>query len=82
LVPTVTPQVNAKAKHNCTSLYYASYNGHTLAVRNLLIKGADKNIADEKGRTAVQVACDAPSTTTIKTSVVSLFNIPADKLRA
>ena len=74
-------QVNAMAKFNCTPLYYASYGGHTLAVRTLLARGADKNMADEKGKNALQVACDGGNGAA-KNSLLGLFNLPADRLRA
>lgn len=43
-------QVNATAKHGCTALYYAAYNGHALAVKSLLANGAEKSLGDEKVR--------------------------------
>lgn len=42
--------MNATAKHGCTALYYAAYNGHALAVKSLLANGAEKSLGDEKVR--------------------------------
>jgi ankyrin repeat protein len=72
-------QVNAVTKHNCTALYFASYNGHAKVVKTLLIKGADRTLADEKGKKADQIVCDGANMAA-KASIQGLFSVPADKL--
>ena len=77
----LSDQVNSVAKHGCTPLYFAAYNGHTLALRTLLARGANPALADEKGKKPQDVACDGGNAAN-KVSLISLFSIPADKLKA
>ena len=48
--------VNLRGDNDDTPLHAAAYNNHTAAIRLLLRKGADINIKDDLGRTAIDVA--------------------------
>ena len=48
--------VNVKGAFGITALMIASQQGHTEVVRALLVKGADVNLTDDKGATALSLA--------------------------
>ena len=48
--------VNTKAKDGTIPLHYAAMGGHTKTVEHLLIRGADINAKDSKGKTPLQRA--------------------------
>lgn len=58
--------VNSRDQEGRTALMYASYNGHTEAIKILIEKGAHVNLADNYGRTALMMASSGPFPATVK----------------
>lgn len=63
---------------NWTSLMYACYYGYSIAVEYLLDRGADPNIRDENGRTAITMACAPDEYSANQTILKMLIDHGAD----
>lgn len=58
--------INAQDEDGRTVLMYASFNGHSELIRDLLLRGAKVNLADVNGRTALMLAASGPFPDAVK----------------
>ncbi|CAB0035787.1 unnamed protein product [Trichogramma brassicae] len=54
-------QVDAQDGHGKTPLHWAVYLGHQNSVHELLVNGADPNLADHQGSTPLHLLCQRPN---------------------
>ena len=58
--------VDARDKDGITAIMYASYKGHDLVVRELLMAGADTTFRSKVGQTALELAVKANSSKSVE----------------
>lgn len=58
--------INAQDEDGRTVLMYASFNGHSELIRDLLLRGAKVNLQDVNGRTALMLAASGPFPDAVK----------------